>query len=226
MGAHNVDATFDGSLSAEALRKAFADYQEQLTYEYGTDAYNGTFSTCQGLVIDGDGTWGSAKEAREYALKKAHKWGPAVAVKVRNVQTETESFLFDGKASQWTNGPVMDVRGSNPQAMAADQLSENDKARALTLYATMRRAENEFRQINTALQEHLGMVLSDHARPIPKGWTTQLRAYRKAYVKAEKARTIAKEKYTKFAEDTRATYLRTTQKDLGVEWHVHGWAAC
>lgn len=82
MGAHDVMARFEGSLSKTELQKAFREMQEALTIEYGTNPYNGTFATCSGLIVDGDGPWASAEEAKEYALNKAQKWGPAVAVQV------------------------------------------------------------------------------------------------------------------------------------------------
>lgn len=82
MGAHNVEARFSGQLTATQLREAFHALQERLTVEYGTNPYNGTFATCNGLIVDGDGPWASAQEAGEYALERAQKWGPAVAVQV------------------------------------------------------------------------------------------------------------------------------------------------
>lgn len=83
MGAHNVAATFDGQLSKEQLRDQFRALQDQMTTEYGTNPYNGTFSTCNGLIIDDKKTFEKVNEADDYALDRAEKWGPACAVKLK-----------------------------------------------------------------------------------------------------------------------------------------------
>lgn len=65
----------------EVLKDRWAKYMDELTYMYGHDCYNGTFSTCRGLQIT-DITFNSDNEAEEWLCDNTEKWGEAVAVKV------------------------------------------------------------------------------------------------------------------------------------------------
>jgi hypothetical protein len=97
MGAWNVHTQFDGSLSHTALRKQFADLQARLTREFGTDPYNGTFSTCNGLAIHDRRVFTNEEEAMNYTLDHTDKRGPAVAVPLE--RDGTRVWLLGGWAA-------------------------------------------------------------------------------------------------------------------------------
>jgi hypothetical protein len=64
------------------LRKWFQTYQEELRYEYGHEAYNGTMSNCAGLSIDTEHLFCNDSEAHDYIIDRTDKWGSALAVRV------------------------------------------------------------------------------------------------------------------------------------------------
>ena len=80
MGACYNEQYFPGSLSETELEKAFADLQKSLTYDHGHDPYNGTFSTCSGLIVHSDPV-DDAREASNWISDHAEKWEEAHAVK-------------------------------------------------------------------------------------------------------------------------------------------------
>lgn len=229
MGSHNTSHTFDGALTPTQLREAFLELQEQLVIEYGTDPYNGTFSTCDGLLIDESKVFDSEREADEYALQHAEKWGPAVAVRARQVETTTTQFLFDGKPSYNFGGPVgsyfASAHGMATKFQAADQLTAAEKTTAVKLYEAHRATEQAYKAACHNLQAHVSPIMQDYATPVPSGWTTALKALRKQCVKAEKAKTAASDKWHDFSDRMKAKYITTTTKELGQVWWVAGWAA-
>ena len=81
MGANLQIMTVETSVR-EDVKKAFRQRKEEDLYEYGHDAYSGTFGTLDGLdfyhrEVDSYAT------AKEIIADKTEKWGNALAVPVK-----------------------------------------------------------------------------------------------------------------------------------------------
>ena len=81
MGANFQTVTVDEE-DEKKLHKWFANYQKELTYEYGHDTYNGTMSNSHGLSVDTSKMFKTEDEAHDYIIDKTEKWGAALAVRV------------------------------------------------------------------------------------------------------------------------------------------------
>jgi hypothetical protein len=88
MGAVFHCERFDGELTQDQLLRRYRERRQELEVEYGTDAYNGTFSTLDGSLIIHNETLNSEKEAVDFIDKRAEKWCAAHAIKFRDVQKE------------------------------------------------------------------------------------------------------------------------------------------
>jgi hypothetical protein len=88
MGAVFHCERFEGKLTHDELQRRYKNRRQELEVEYGTGAYNGTFSTLDGRLVIHSETLNSEKEAAEFLDQRAEKWGAAHAVKFRDVQTE------------------------------------------------------------------------------------------------------------------------------------------
>ena len=69
------------STDREKVKEAFNEKREADIWEYGHDAYSGTFGTFSGLAFTGK-TFATEGEAREYILDHSEKWENALAVTV------------------------------------------------------------------------------------------------------------------------------------------------
>lgn len=83
MGASDRFMTLDGNLSKEHVKEKFYERQEEDRYYYGNDAYNGSFTTFNGIEFKWQ-KYDDENDARTFILDKQEKWGPAFAVKVEN----------------------------------------------------------------------------------------------------------------------------------------------
>jgi hypothetical protein len=102
MGAHFHTEVFDGKLTPKQLEKAYNDRVENLRDEYGSNAYNGTFSTLHGIKVDAR-VFETQREADDYLDGVCEKWGNAVAVKYKDRREEkTKEPTFEGKPSKNT----------------------------------------------------------------------------------------------------------------------------
>lgn len=67
------------SKDEKALHGDFRRLQDDLTYEYGHDAYNGTLATCRGLGIASK-KFCIRREAEDFIMNNTEKWSNALAV--------------------------------------------------------------------------------------------------------------------------------------------------
>jgi len=103
MGAHNeaTDLTVDTN-KKETIQSVWNNYIEELYYQYGHDAYNGTFTTCSRLKIgslpdDVDAT--DANAVYEYLWDNTEKWENALAVIVKE-EKGIQTWLIGGWAAE------------------------------------------------------------------------------------------------------------------------------
>lgn len=87
MGAHNLEAIIKAS-NDDKLKKKFRQLQDACRIEYGSDPYNGSWSTIPSVRIVSDPfperKWTKKKEREvgEHLLDGAKKWEYALAVKM------------------------------------------------------------------------------------------------------------------------------------------------
>lgn len=91
MGA-NFNTMRVNSTNRDEIKESFYERKRRDEYEYGHDAYNGTFSTLSGIKILNK-TFTNRDEAEDYICDRAEKWSDALAV---TVQTEDETYTLIG----------------------------------------------------------------------------------------------------------------------------------
>jgi hypothetical protein len=79
MGACFQMMTVPGDTIRNDVMKRFAEVQAQCTREYGTNPYNGTWSTCNGLRFENK-TFDNVADAEEWLADRASKWDDALCV--------------------------------------------------------------------------------------------------------------------------------------------------
>lgn len=225
MGAHNAHAEFDGTLTHKQLEEKYNSYIDQLVTEYGTDPYNGTLSTCHGLIIS-DKKFDTVEEAERYGLDNTEKWEAAMAVWCKNVIKVRTNFTFDGKGA-FDGLPIQSAwTVSTPSAVkVADQLTATEGKRLIKLYtaekeakAAHRSAESVVRPMIDALTNAEGPLAPDHFATL-KRESAKLRLLRDKHKKA----------LAKLQEDVQkltAKYIKEEVKQDKPLWVVSGWAAC
>ena len=65
--------------SAAELKIEYKNLIEELHYEYGHQPYNGTFTTCDGLLITNE-KFESVDDAEDWLMEYTDKWGVVKAV--------------------------------------------------------------------------------------------------------------------------------------------------
>jgi hypothetical protein len=238
MGACFVSTTFDGTLNRTELRRQYDAYITDTLHEHGTDAYNGTLTTTSGLLVDDeDRVFDTEQAAYEYVINNTQKWQEARAVKFRDVRTEDDKQpTYNGQPLRFGVGLRADkvtlrsvnavFENGNTRVIAADQLPEAHKAKAVALYtdyADKLRAYNGLRQqIDLAIVEKFQDVKAELPTTADYAELKRLLKQRKrAYVAAEKACM----KMQDFDIKQAAKIHSVKQVNYGLKWFVGGWAA-
>lgn len=73
--------------------KKFNEIVDECIYEHGHDAYNGTFSTMDGLSLKIDKVFSDRDSAEEYIYNNTEKWGNALAVTVKEDSKEPYTLI-------------------------------------------------------------------------------------------------------------------------------------
>jgi len=109
MGACFNYEIFPGNLSKSELEKEYKSYRNDLYENYGTDAYNGTLSTCQEGLVVLDSLFDSLKEASDYVAAHHQKWESALAVKYYKQITKTlKAPTFQSRPLEYYSGYYFD----------------------------------------------------------------------------------------------------------------------
>ena len=82
MGASFISRRID-SISKDEVKRRFNEIWEEARDYYGSNPYNGSFSTFQKSVTFVYNTFMSEREAEDYIADNQEKWGPAMAVIVK-----------------------------------------------------------------------------------------------------------------------------------------------
>ena len=99
MGAEVFTEVYSGDKS---IKDAFAELTEQAAWDYGHSGYTGTIAEKTEFVLRSKKVFDTREEAETWAdhdldIHDHDKWGPAWAVKFRNM--DKEGFIFYGWAS-------------------------------------------------------------------------------------------------------------------------------
>lgn len=235
MGSCFVTELFDGKINEAELRRQYHRRLIELTDTYGSDAYNGTLTTTDGLKVE-EQIFDSRQAAEEYVSANTNKWCEALAVKFKDVRSETaKEPTFDGKPARETVFTAVGDRALRVVTTvwrdnlavpcAADQLTASQKVTAVALYSdydTKAKAYNaQCRAIGTMIAK-----LQDVQAAPPT--TAELRELQKAIKqrgKSRAARNKAADKLVAFDIKHSAKLYATKQVDYGLQWLVGGWAA-
>jgi len=239
MGACFHTEVFDGKLTPKELEKAYNSRVESLRDEYGSNAYNGTFSTLRGITV-GNRVFETQREADDYLDGVCEKWGNAVAVKYKDRREEkTKEPTFEGKPSREHNCSVIITDASDcsyglrcaisvlvapdykRRMIIADQLTAAQKTQFARAYETWRTkhdaaraAENTFRDALNVIGTTKELITTEMLKPL-KVVGNQRHKLRKA---ADAEVKWLKAVDAKFAEKLYAT--KTV--DHGEQWLVGG----
>ena len=176
MGACFHTEVFDGKLTPKELEKAYNDRVESLRDEYGSNAYNGTFSTLHGITV-GNRVFETQREADDYLDGVCEKWGNAVAVKYKDRREEkTKEPTFEGKPSKEYNCSVIITDASDcsyglrcaisvlaspdyrRKILIADQLTPAQRAQFAKVYNTWQTKHMSAKIIDQQFRETLSMI--------------------------------------------------------------------
>lgn len=235
MGAHFTCEIFDGKLTTSELRRQYEQRLEELTYEHGHDAYNGTLTTTSGLCVE-EKVFDSRPAAEEYVADKTNKWGEALAVKFREVVTEiSKKPTYNGKDLShnivvhvgehrlWTVASFYE-NGCRYGA-AADELTTAQKVTAVALYSDYENKTKALDVLQRAIRTVLGHMEPVSSAPPAAAVMRELHKSIKQRLKAHAAVQKAAAKLVAFDARHTPKIYATKQVDHGVQWLVGGWAA-
>ena len=238
MGACFHTEVFDGKLTPKELEKAYNDRVESLRNEFGSNAYNGTFSTLHGITV-GNRVFETQREAADYLDNVCEKWGNAVAVKYKDRREEkTKEPTFAGKLSKEYNCAVIITDASDcsyglrcainvmqtpgvRRLLTADQITPAQRIQFDKIYATWREKHDAARKADGTFREALNTV-STTKDPITTEMLKPLKIFGNQRHKLRAAADVAALRLrtvdAKFAEKLYAT--KTV--DRGEQWLVGG----
>lgn len=241
MGAVFLCEVVDGKLTEKELEKWFVDRVDECRDEYGSNAYNGTFSTLRGLRIT-QNVFNTQQEAYDYLDKNTEKWGSAVAVKFKDTRARfVKQPTFNGKAPN-ENGKLDYTAGlathyvrwcghfelrclhaavSGGTLVPADQLTDAQKTSLIKTYQDFREQERQYEARQLTLREIINKIQQPTGELTPEDYKqlkASLKARPKALARVEKAASKLKALDDKLA----AKLFKTTTDDLGLQWLVGG----
>lgn len=240
MGACFHTEVFDGKLTPKELEKAYNDRVESLRDEYGSNAYNGTFSTLRGIHVETRRVFETQREADDYLDGVCEKWGNAVAVKYKDRREEkTKEPTFAGKLSKEYNCSVIITDASDcsyglrcairvlvapdykRQLLTADQLTPSQRVQFLKAYDTWREKHQAAAEADQNFQCALSLV-GGTKEPITAEMLKPLKVFGNQRHKLRKA-ADAEAKWLKAVDTKFAEKLYATKTvDRGEQWLVGG----
>jgi len=240
MGACFVTEVFDGKFTPKELEKAYNNRVEDLRSEYGSNAYNGTFSTLHGIHVEKSRVFQTQREAEDYLDGTCEKWGDAIAVKYKDRREEkTKEPTFEGKPSKEYNCAVIITDASDcsyglrcainaitapdykRRLLIADQITPTQKAQFLKAYNAWREKHQAAAEANKKFHDALNLVATTK-EPITTEMLKPLKIFGNQRHKLRAAADVAALRLrtvdAKFAEKLYAT----TTVDHGEQWLVGG----
>lgn len=238
MGACFNSESFDGTLNDAGLTRAYNARVRDLTEEFGTDAYNGTFSTLRGLTVS-DKLFDSYQEAETYVADNTAKWENALAVKYKDTNKETtKAPTFNNVKREECTLVALDdytllavvkhgetVNGKyETRALVADQLPASKRTKLIALYNDYVQKARVYNEIKAAFLQLVAQV-SDVLFTPEKTVFAELKKLHGHRARAYKAMRKAAEKLKTADIKCSAGLYATKLVDKGTKWLVGGWCA-
>lgn len=228
MGATNISMYLPGTLTKEQVKAAFQKRKDEDRVEYGTDSYNGSFSTIDSVRIE-DRVFDTVREAEDYCLNNAEKWSYAVAVKTRSKTTTRKRMLFTKaeKDVHWRSlliGEVwVSVEGSYKLGVA-DEVPARDQKRLLTLWhkrmALAKAYEVAERDVSDLMRQAAQSTFD-----VTTAWVSSLRKAVKARRQAAVKRDAVVLTFTAMEKQLANEHYPEQVVDGEMQWIIAGWAA-
>jgi hypothetical protein len=239
MGACFHTEVFDGKLTPKELEKAYNDRVESLRDEYGSNAYNGTFSTLHGIKVDAR-VFETQREADDYLDGVCEKWGSAIAVKYKDRREEkTKEPTFAGKLSKEYNCSVIITDASDcsyglrcainaitapdykRRLLIADQLTQTQKKQFLKVYNTWREKHQAAAVASQNFQGALSLV-GGTKEPITTEMLKPLKVFGNQRHKLRAAADVAAMRLRTVDAKLSEKLYATKTVDHGEQWLVGG----
>jgi hypothetical protein len=238
MGACFVTTAFDGKLTAQQLTQAYDSHVENLRHEHGSNPYNGTFSTLNGISVENQ-VFNTQTEAENYLESRCAKWENAVAVRFKHsTQETTKEPTFRGKTSEQTADAIFVTVNSvsqtyvlrcivntyedgKRQTVSADQLTDAQRKKLDGLYSAWHAKNLQLQEVGlhfrTALQE-----VGQTKQPITNELLKRLKVYGNQRHKLMAAADEAAQKLREADEKFAAKLYETKTVEHGEQWLVGG----
>ena len=252
MGACFNYETWDGKLTRQQVLSKYKDFVSRLQVEYGTDAYNGTFTTCTGLRIPTATPYHSFDEAYKWVSENAEKWSYALAIKYHDVVEKPKIECTYGgltKADRGLSGQYvhlleLDETSSNStvktclishkndgpggenkvEVLPADQLTELQKTRLKDVVTEYLEVQKE----NKKFLVHFNSIMADIKNvdiDIPTASWSLLKKVRKSMAKNKAKRARIANKINELDTKYGAKLRKTDKVNKGEKWFIGGWCA-
>ena len=235
MGACFNYHTQPGNMTFGEVADWFDDFRAQCRVEHGTDPYNGTFSTLQGIQQGQHVTFNTVVEASDWIADKAQKWESAIAVKAKRTSTQKiKEPTFPG-CEQYNNHPVLGtttIRSvkikheslaagkRNRVYVPAAELTDTQKDALVKAFdsfeakhAVYREAEREFKPLITQLTS-----VNEECPDL-----RSVRGARTKLVKAHQALQKVQKKIVEMDLRFQKKLYKSKEVDEGEVWVIGGW---
>ncbi len=240
MGACFNTKQFPAILSIPGLKKAYASLVEDLNVQYGSDPYNGTFTTCGDGQLDvrDDLTFENWREADKWLSDNHCKWGRALAVRYKKTESITvKEPTFNGNpASQMSfasnksyavhyygkSADGVKFNKDNPNIITADQLTEKQAIVLRAAVAKLLDCEREL-DLHTQALHKIGVEIYEEG---DLSFTLQdIKKHRKARERLKKKLGPLGEKLRAIDERYSKKLYKIKEGPKEVLWLVGGWCA-
>jgi len=234
MGAVYSLEVVDGKLNETELKKWFDDHKADCEYEYGNNAYNGTFSTLRGIRVV-PRVFDNKQAADDFISTQAEKWGDAVAVRFkdrRTEQTKKPTFgVHDVEAWKRHHAHVnwlgyFEVRSiafalSSDQPIPADQLTPAQKTKILNAWQKFTEKNQEYNQADAVVKRVIAKI-NDYKQSVTAEDYKTLKAHVRLCHKLQPAVEKLAAKLKEVDSNLSQKLYGVAEKDHGEQWLVGG----
>lgn len=241
MGAVLHHETFDGKLTEDQVRKQYRSRCGDMEHEYGTDPYNGTWSTLNGDLVIHKEVLENHQAASDFIDQRCEKRGAAHAVRYKDVRSEaTKTPNFRGK--KWHDHAHIRLVGPDgepyaPRAVvqiwkmegpreyaAADELTPTVQAKLVAAAQLWWEKKREYDAIHTPLAG-LAQRLASPTLEVTAVDFTNMKSLRKRLEKAHATLGKATNKLYELDKKHAEKLYASANVDHGTQWLVGGLCA-
>ena len=252
MGAAFSSRTFDGKLTQDELQRAYHKYVQECISEYGTDPYNGSFSTLDRIQISQE-EFPTQIAAEEHIANNTQKWEYALAVRFKDTRkTYSKQPTFGGEDTQnrlihihlgneceleeprdvyacravgkMVENPDPNSRVYTTMVVPADQLTNSQKLKMVKLVNEWHARREVFTRLAAEVNAICERVKVIHKEPEASDFS-QLK---KLHTQRKRAWTALRKAAMKLRDEDlklSARLYKTEEVNHGTHWLVGGWCA-